>query len=129
MKFVVCLFLGLVIGAISAITAASILSHRHAYPRALMRVMQHQLGAARDAVRDSGCDGNPQRLAALDVLSADIATAIPHGTPPERVFVHYLDDLRKQIATARSHVGECGKQAPALTDIANACDACHRDYR
>ena len=129
MKFVVCLFLGLVIGAIGSITAASILSQRDVYPRALMRVMQHNLGTARDAARDSGCAGNPQRLVTLDVLSAEIATAVPHGTPPERVFVQYLDDLGKQIAAARSHAGDCGKQAQALTDIANACDACHRDYR
>ena len=129
MRFIVCVFIGLVIGAISAITAASILSHRHAYPRALMRVMQHQLGSARDAARDSGCAGNPQRLSTLGILSVEIAAAVPHGNPPERVFVQYLADLRRQIGVATSHASECAKQAHALTDIANACYACHRDYR
>ena len=127
MRYLVCLFIGLVIGALCATTAASILGQRNPYPRALMRVMQHELGDAREAARTRACTDNPRRLATLDVLAGDIATAIPHGDPPDRVFGTYVDDLRKHLATARA--GDCATQGPALTEVANACDACHRDYR
>ena len=127
MRYLVCLFIGLAVGAISATTAASILGHRNAHPRALMRVMQHELGDAREAARSRSCADNAGRLATLDVLAGNIATAIPHGDPPDRVFGVYVDDLRKHLATARA--SDCTAQGAALTEVANACDACHRDYR
>jgi len=127
MRYVICLLIGLAVGAISATTAASILGHRNAHPRALMRVMQHELGEAREATRSRSCADNPRRLATLDVLADGIGTAIPHGDPPDRVFGQYLDDLRKHLTSARS--SDCKAQAAALAEVANACDACHRDYR
>ena len=129
MRFVVCIVIGLLVGAIGTATLASILSQRNAYPRALMRVMQHQLGAARDAVRAEGCAGIAHRLTMLDVLSTDITTAFAQGTSRERVFLQYVDDLRKHVDNARRQTGECSARSQALTDIANACEACHRDYR
>jgi small-conductance mechanosensitive channel len=129
MRFIVCLLLGLMIGAIAATTAASILRQRHAYPRALMVVMQHELNTARDAAGSQRCANNEHALRKLALLADDIETAIPHGNPPDRVFRQYLDDLRKQVGNANSVAADCTKQAQALTDIKNACDACHRDFR
>jgi len=127
MRFVVCLFVGLLIGAIGATTATSIVRQRHAYPRALMTLMQHELAAARDAARSGTCSDNPRHIATLAMLANDIPRAVPQNDPPERVFVQYVDDLRKQIA--RAPVADCRTQIQALTDVANACEACHRDYR
>lgn len=127
MRFVVCVFVGLLMGAIGATTAVSIVRQRHAYPRALMTLLQHELGAARDAARLNTCSDNRRRLATLDMLASDIPRAIPQDRSSERVFVQYVDDLRKQIALTT--VADCPTQIKALTDVANACDACHRDYR
>lgn len=129
MRFVVVLVIGILVGAITATTAAAILGQRHAYPRALMRVMQVQFGAARDAARDAACNGNETRLAILDLLAADIGRAIPHGDPPDRVFGQYVDGFRRDVADARGAAGDCKAQADALTRVANACADCHRDYR
>lgn len=127
MRFVVCLFVGLLVGAIGATTAVAIVSQRHAYPRALMTVLQHELGAARDAARLGTCSDNPRRIATLGMLANDIPRAIPQKDSSQRVFVQYVDDLHKQIAL--TPVANCPAQIQALTDIANACEACHRDYR
>ena len=129
MRLVVCLVIGLLVGAISAATLASIMSQRNAYPRALMRVLQHQLGSARDAAREQACEGNPGRLAMLDPLASDIASAFAPDAGRERVFRQYVEDLRRQVDRARQEHGGCAAQNQALADIANACEACHRDYR
>lgn len=127
MRYLVCLLTGLAVGALCATTAASILGQRNVYPRALMRVMQHELGDAREAARTRACADNARRLATLDVLAGNIAIAIPHGDPPDRVFGVYVDDLRKHLAAARA--GDCAAEVPALAEVTNACEACHRDYR
>ncbi len=129
MRFLVCIVIGLLVGAISATTIASILSQRNAHPRALMRVMQHELAQSREAARAQGCAGIARRLAMLDVLSGAISDALPHASPPDRVFAGYIDGLRRQLDAAGRAGADCPAQAEALTEVANACEACHRDYR
>ena len=129
MRFLVVLVIGILVGAICATTAATILGQRHAYPKALMRVLKVQLEHARAAASDAGCTGNERRLTLIEALAGDIGRAIPHGDPPDRVFARYHDELGRQLAAARSLAGECRAQAEALTAVANACEACHRDYR
>jgi hypothetical protein len=92
--------------------------------------MQHELGRARDLVHDNQCTG-PETASAgahLDLMAADIEPAILAPGAHDRVFSQYAADLRKAIATF-SAAGECAARRDALTKIANACDACHRDYK
>lgn len=127
MRYLICIGIGLLIGAITAVTAASIMSHRNAYPRALMRVMQTQLLEARDAARDRVCADNPRRLDTLTLLAADIDRAVNRGADAGREFADYNARLRQAIVQAATQ--SCATQSDALTTIANACEDCHRDYR
>jgi hypothetical protein len=130
MRYLICFLGGALIGALVAFTAASVLGQRHAWPRAVMTVMQHELGRARDLVHANQC-ATPEVAAAaahLDLMAADIESAVlPAGTR-DRVFSQYASDLRQAI-TAFSAAGDCAARRDALTKIANACDACHRDYK
>jgi len=47
MRYVVCLVVGVLIGALCAMTVASVLGARNAWPRAVMTVMQHEFAGAR----------------------------------------------------------------------------------
>jgi len=130
MRYIICLLIGLVAGALLATTAASILAaQRDKYPRALMSVMQHELKAARDAASNRQCVGTDKALRLLGLLADDIETAMPHGEEIDRVFRQYVQDLRAQIGNAVATEGDCARQTQALTDLGNACSACHRDYR
>jgi hypothetical protein len=130
MRYLICLLGGALIGALVAVTAASILGQRNAWPRAVMTVMQHELGRARDLVHDNQCTAPETASAAahLELMAADIEPAILAPGAHDRVFSQYAADLRKAIATF-SAAGECAARRDALTKIANACDACHRDYK
>jgi cytochrome c556 len=127
MRYLVCLLLGLIIGALCAVTAANILARRNAYPKALMTVMNHELKVARDAAATPNCDASGPALAKLALLAPDIIVAMPDGATPDRVFHQYANDLATAIQTARN--APCQGRTQALTDLGNACDACHRDYR
>ncbi|MBN8726170.1 MAG: hypothetical protein J0H15_00500 [Xanthomonadales bacterium] len=130
MRYLVCLVVGLLFGAIAASMLVGALSRRDAWPRAVMTVMQHELGAARNAVQAGTCQGEASRAAhaRLELLATDIERSVlPPGTR-DRVFSQYADQLATAIAAWDPGAG-CAEQASRLAAVAQACDACHRDYR
>jgi hypothetical protein len=130
MRYLLCLLGGAFLGALLAVTAAGILGQRHAYPKSVMTVMQHELGRARDLVRGERClsPEAPSTGAHLALLATDIEPAIlPPGTQ-DRVFSQYASDLGSAVA-AYNDSADCAARKAAVTKIANACDACHRDYK
>ena len=127
MRYLVCLIVGLLVGAMGAMTAANILARRNPYPKALMTVMKHELDSATVAAAAQACQGDSRALDKLGLLAGDITTAMPDDGPPDRVFHQYVGDLQKSIDGAGK--SDCPQRAHALTDLKNACDACHRDYR
>ncbi|MET0229578.1 MAG: hypothetical protein ABW186_01445 [Rhodanobacteraceae bacterium] len=130
MRYLLCLLAGAFFGALLAITAAGILGQRHAYPKAVMTVMQHALGSARDLVKGDRCMAPEAAIAGahLGLLARDIEPAILPPGAHDRVFSQYASDLQTAI-TAYDHAADCPARKDAVAKIANACDACHRDYK
>jgi len=130
MRYLVCLLGGALLGALIAITVANILRQRHAWPRAVMTVMQHELGRARDLVHDNQCTVPEAAAAAahLELMAGDIESAVLPPGAHDRVFSQYATDLQDAIKAFSSAV-DCPARREALTKVANACDACHRDYK
>jgi cytochrome c556 len=130
MRYIVCLIAGLLVGALFAMTLANALQRRNAWPRAVMTVMQHELVSARDAARSNRCTtaDNAQADAHLDVLGRDLERAFADDAQ-DRVFKQYAEEFRAAVRKAASTGTDCASRATALTEVANACEACHRDYR
>ena len=130
MRYLVCLIGGALIGALVTFTIASVLGQRNAYPRALMNVMQHELARARDLVHDGRCDAPETASVAahLELIVSDIEPALLAPGAHDRVFSQYAADLRKAIDAYKAASG-CPARKAALTDVSNACEACHRDYK
>ena len=130
MRYLVCLIVGLVIGAIAASTFVNATAQREAWPRGIMNVMQHELGNARAAARAQQCNTPAAREASahLQLLASDIEPALLAPGSKDRVFSQYASDLRNALTKWDTSV-DCARQAAALTTVANACEACHRDYR
>lgn len=130
MRYLLCLIGGALFGALLAMTAASALQRRHAWPRALMIVMQHELGDARETARLGRCAEPSMRNAQshLALLSGDLERALLAPATSDRVFAKYADDLRGRIGSW-DPTAECSRQAASLNEVSQACDACHRDYR
>ena len=130
MRYLLCLLVGLLAGALLASTAASVLQRRNALPRALMTLMQHDLADSRAATRTPAC--MTERLSAaqarLHFLAGDLERSMLAAGTRDRVFAQYADDLRAAIARWDAKTA-CAAQAQALIEIGNACEACHRDYR
>jgi hypothetical protein len=130
MRYLLCLLLGALAGALLASTAASALQRRNELPRALMTLMKHDFAAARNGARGSNCTV-PSQMATrtrLERSAADIEHRMLAPSAKDRVFTQYAQDLRGAIARWDAS-SSCALQAEALTAIGHACDACHRDYR
>ena len=130
MRYLVCLIVGLVIGAIAASTAVNAIARREAWPRSVMNVMQHELVGARAAARTQQCALPAVRTASahLQLLAGDIEPAQLTPGTKDRVFSQYASDLRDRLAKWDAGA-DCAHQGAALTAVANACETCHRDYR
>jgi hypothetical protein len=130
MRYLVCLIGGALLGALFAVMLTNILARRHAYPKALMTVMQHELGRAHDLVRGERCM-TPEAAAPgahLAMLASDIEPAILPPGAHDRVFTQYANDLAKEVR-AYNASADCAARKDSVTTISNACDACHRDYK
>ena len=130
MRYLVCLIGGALLGALVAVTIANILGERNAYPRALMNVMQHDLGRARDLVHDQKCTTPDANAVAehLRLIASDVEPALLAPGAHDRVFSQYASDLRDAVA-AFTAAPDCPARSQAVTRIGQACDACHRDYK
>lgn len=130
MRYLVVLIVGLLAGAILAGMFSGAMQHRNAFPRALMNVMQHELGSARAAARAGQCATPAQQRAAehLRLIGGDLEGALLAADTKDRVLSQYAADFRRMVA-AWNPADTCPDQAEALTTVANACEACHRDYR
>ncbi len=130
MRYLVCLIVGLVVGAIAVSTFVNATAQREAWPRGVMNVMQHVLGNARTAARAQQC-ATPAMLSAathLQLLATDIEPALLAPGSKDRVLSQYASDLRRAVSQWNASA-DCAQQGAALTVVANACEACHRDYR
>lgn len=130
MRYLICLIVGLFAGALMANMAGNAIALRHAWPRGLMNVMQHELVDARSSARAGKCMAPtmPAAAAHLQLLATDLESALLDPGVKDRVFSQYASEMRDAIAQWDPKMN-CVQQADALTKIANACEACHRDYR
>lgn len=130
MRYLICLIVGLLAGAMMANMASNAIALRHAWQRGLMNVMQHELVDARSAARAGMCMAPtmPAAAAHLQLLATDLEPALLAPDAKDRVFSQYASEMRDTIAHWDPKA-DCALQAEALTKVANACEACHRDYR
>ncbi|MBU6199032.1 MAG: hypothetical protein KGP08_05225 [Xanthomonadaceae bacterium] len=126
MRLVILFALGLAVGAVATANIVSALRQHDAYPRGLMNVMQHDLGALRTDARAQRCDAEATAsLEQLRGLSGSIETAVYGDDPPDPPFAEYARRLRATLPATL----DCKDLAQGLEKVGAACDACHREYR
>jgi hypothetical protein len=132
MRQLALLLTGLLIGSLCAFMAARTLQQRHALPRGLMAVLQHDLVELRRAERERRCTATdlPRRFARIEDLSGEIVAAMGSDQHDDPHLTEYAASLARTAAAAHTNTpADC----PALTQrvhaVAEACEACHRDYR
>nr|WP_282452944.1 cytochrome c [Lysobacter sp. CAU 1642] len=125
------ILLGLMIGAFATLSVLNALRPATAFPKGVMALFGHHLGAARDQVTAGKCDADLARhVEALAILSRDVRPAfLPIGEQDE-LFGDYADKLQQAAESARqTALTDCAEAGEALGRIGDSCKACHRDFK
>ena len=122
---------GIVFGALLTVMASRVIeSRRDPWPDAVMTVMSHEFKTVRQASKSGECTSpaSASSLQMMGLLAHDIEPALM-PTPGDRVFTQYATDLRSAIAKVAAAGSDCKQFTASVSDIGQACDACHRDYK
>lgn len=132
MRMILILVLGLAIGAVAATMAGNALRLRDAYPRGAMAVMQHHLGALRQAVRNGQCPaaGSRAHLLRLQAMQAEILPAFAGDIGTRDDFRKHADRLASAVdAALQAAPADCPGLQRQVASIGETCQSCHEAYR
>lgn len=122
---------GILFGALLTVMASRVIESRQdPWPDAVMTVMSHEFKTVRAASKSGECT-SPASGAALrlmGLLGNDVEPALM-PTLNDRVFTQYATDLRSAISKASAAGSDCKQFTASVSEIGQACDACHRDYK
>lgn len=131
MKALLWILLGLVVGAFGMLSAINALRPATAFPKGVMALFQHHLGAARDQVSAGTCDAKlAAHVEALAVIARDVRPAfLPIGEGDEQ-FGRYADQLLGTAQQALTQdLSNCTVAAEQVGLIGDGCKACHREFK
>jgi hypothetical protein len=130
LQAVALLCLGIAIGALCTVMATNALRLKRAHPRGAMALLQFHLQRVQDAVRVDHCDAAArEHLQRVALLAPEIDAAFASRSD-DRVFAQRLREMQDAAnAAAGEPVRDCRRLEAARARLADACDACHRDYR
>ncbi|MCD0244675.1 hypothetical protein JWH11_02080 [Xanthomonas melonis] len=130
-RYAFMLVLGVLIGLVATVMVARVLqARRDPIPDSLMQVMDYQLRALR-LPPGSACTPAQQqsRVRTLRLLAADLEPAFA-GLGEDRRFGEHAQALRAVLDRAQAMpAADCAALADLHDQVAEACDACHRDFR
>ncbi len=120
--------IGLLIGAMLALSVANNQRYRNIYPRGLMAVMQADLDHIAEAAAANRCEdlANRERLTRLLSLSLDSRSAF---RAEQNEHFGKLDLALQQSLQHAIASPDCSTLATRLVDVDRQCEACHREYR
>lgn len=129
MRALVLVVIGLVLGAFGTHMLERTIHLRHAYPRAVMDVMQHHFVAMRLDVKRGTCPAQTTQGHVQSMLN--ITHEIGPAFDTDDTHFH---DLANQLRASLKHVAktaptDCKTLTPMLKTIGQRCSACHREYR
>lgn len=129
MRALILVVIGLVVGAFATHMVQRTLRMRHAYPRAVMDIMQHHFVAMHKETEAGKCPAGTTRghLQSMLGVSREIGPAFGTDDPHFNDLANRLRDALQQASTVTPD--NCKGLAAALTTIHGHCDDCHREYR
>jgi cytochrome c556 len=131
MRLLLTLLAGLLAGALLATNLANTMRLRHAYPRGVMAVMQHHLGALRAQVRSGKCTSDASRphFEMIAHVARDIDTAFADLARTDPDFVRKAADFARAGEVDDARPIDCAGLDARVSRLNDACESCHRAHR
>ncbi len=120
--------IGLIIGAMLALSVANSQRYRNIYPRGLMAVMEADLDRITEAAAANRCEepASRERLERLLSLSLDNRSAF---RAEQNAHFGELDLALQQSLQHAIASPDCSTLVTRLEHVDRQCEGCHREYR
>lgn len=131
MRAVAMLVLGIVIGALAAVTAVGAMKQDVPYSKAAMAMIRHHFTPLREMVEGGHCDAaSVQRhLHGLQALSTELDPFLPTGGNDAAFKRHAADFASAVNEVVAAPPVSCEALGAANRKIGGACKACHDEFR
>lgn len=131
MRAVVLLVVGILVGALGAVTAIGAMKKDIPLPKASMTMMKHHFGALRGLPDGGKCDAPTIRrhLAGLQALGTEFHAFLPTGGDDAAFEKHAANYAATIDRVAAAPPADCTALAAANQTLGGACKACHDDFR
>jgi hypothetical protein len=120
MRYLACMLIGIICGALISMTALKVLGANQRYPKALMQVLSEELRGLQK-LDPKDCD---RTLAEFKQIAGVLSPRIPKSIGESVA----ADSLNGEFMAA-VNVASCQRLASSRQGIADACDDCHRQLR
>lgn len=130
MRYVVSIVIGLIVGAMLATMGMKYLQEKSAWPRAVMTILGAEMKRTGGFAEQRQCN-SPESITSLDhlaLMAGDIDRVLLAGHE-DRVFSQYSEKLVSAVSNARAALPDCEAYSAAITQVGDACGACHNEYR
>lgn len=132
MRALIYILIGLLSGALLTSMLMNTLGKGSEFPKGVMAVQGHHLGALNKLAKDNRCSQTEiqPHLITMRILASDIEPAFKSLSEEDMQFGRNGADLRRvlDLQLAKS-IDNCADLATATSAIKQACDNCHRDYK
>jgi cytochrome c556 len=130
MRAVAMLVVGILVGALGAVTVVGAMHKDIPLQKASMTVMRHHFGALRKMGEGGTCDAvaMQRHLRGLQGLSASLPAFLPTGGDDAAFDRHAAQFTRTADAAVAAAPG-CNALAATTKDLGGACKACHDEFR
>jgi len=131
MRAVAMLAVGILVGALGAVTAVGAMKKDIPLPKASMTMMKHHFGALRGMPDAKQCDAAQARrhLAGLQALGTEFHAFLPTGGDDAAFEKHAAGFAQAVDDAVAAAPADCTALAAVNQKIGGACKACHDDFR
>lgn len=130
MRAVAMLVIGILIGALGAVTVVGAMRKDIPMQKATMTVMRHHYGALRKMGDGGQCDAATlqRHLRALQGLAGAFPAFLPTGGD-DAAFQRHADHFASTADATVAAAPGCDALAATTKNLGSACKACHDDFR
>lgn len=131
MRAVVMLLVGVLVGALGAVTAVGAMKQDVPYPKASMTLMRHHFTPLKDMPASGRCDPAliQRHLRGLQALAGEFDAFLPTGGDDDAFRRHAATFAGAVDAAVAAPPATCQALGQANQTLGGACKACHDDFR
>jgi cytochrome c556 len=131
MRAVAMLAVGVVLGALGAVTAVGAMKQEVPFPKVSMTMMRHHFQPLRDMAAGPQCNAATvqRHLRGLQALSSEFDAFLPTGGDDAAFKRHAAEFARTMDAAMAAPPATCQALGETTRQIGGACKACHDEFR